>query len=102
MNPTKSDKRYWDSVAQLGCIACKIDGNFNPIVSIHHVDGRTKAGSHRKVLALCAGHHQDGTGNDKSMIAVHPYKARFEAKYGTQTSLMQLTNKLLSDRGYFP
>lgn len=101
VNPTKSDKRYWDAVAQLGCIACRLDGNFNPVVSIHHVDGRTKVGAHRKVLPLCAGHHQDGTGADKSMIAAHPYKARFEAKYGTQKELMNLVNTLLIEKGYF-
>lgn len=96
MNPTKAEKEYHDAVASLGCIACLIDGNSNTLVSIHHCDGRTKPGAHRKVLALCAGHHQDGTGNDKSMIAIHPYKRRFEQRYGTQEELMALTNELLA------
>lgn len=96
-NPTKSDKKYWDAVAQLGCIPCKIDGYHNPLVSIHHVDGRTKPGAHRKVLGLCAGHHQKGTNtNNPNMIAVHPDKARFEAKYGTQEELMRKTNERLA------
>ena len=64
-------------------------------VSIHHIDGRTKPGAHRKVLPLCAGHHQDGTGNDKSRIAVHPYKRRFEARYGSQMELKALCDALL-------
>lgn len=87
-NPTKSDKQFWDAVANLGCIACIKDGYKNPLVSIHHIDGRTKPNAHRRVLPLCAGHHQDGTGNDKNMIAVHPFKARFETKYGKQEDLL--------------
>lgn len=85
---TAAEKLMWSRLAALGCVACKKDGNFNTHVSIHHVDGRTKPGCHQLVLPLCAGHHQDGTGEDKTLIAVHPWKARFEARYGTQGELM--------------
>jgi hypothetical protein len=64
-------------------------------VSIHHIAGRTLPDAHKLVLPLCAGHHQDGTGQDKSMIAVHPYKARFEAKYGTQKELLAEVMQLI-------
>nr|WP_314626871.1 Ref family recombination enhancement nuclease [uncultured Janthinobacterium sp.] len=85
---TAAEKLLWTRLAALGCVACKKDGNFNTHVSIHHVDGRTKPGCHQFVLPLCAGHHQDGTGEDKTLIAVHPWKARFEARYGSQAELM--------------
>jgi len=86
---TKAEKAHQEKVAAFGCIACWLDGIANPHVSIHHVNGRTKPGAHTQVLPLCAGHHQDGTGEDKTLIAVHPYKARFERTYGTQQSLLQ-------------
>jgi hypothetical protein len=91
-----AEKALHDRMAkEIGCIACFLDGVFTDYVSIHHIDGRTKPNCHKEVLALCAGHHQDGTGNDKSMIAVHPYKARFEARYGRQYDLLALVmNKL--------
>lgn len=92
---TKAEKEHWDKVADLGCIACRIDGYRNMLVSIHHTDGRTKAGAHMRVLPLCAGHHQDGTGNDKNMIAIHPYKRKFCEKYGSQQELLELVNELL-------
>ena len=98
MNPSKKEKELWNAIAELGCIACRKDGRFNPYVSIHHCDGRTKPGAHKKVLALCAGHHQDGSGA-MDLIAVHPYKARFEAKYGTQEELMEETKNLLIKKG---
>ncbi len=93
--PTKDELEYHRKVAAMGCIACLIDGKENHFVSIHHCDGRTKPGCQKKVLALCAGHHQDGTGNDKTMIAVHPWKRRFEEKYGTQEYLMAVTNSIV-------
>ena len=86
---TKADQQLWDALAGLGCVACLKDGNVNPWISIHHLDGRTKKTAHQEVLPLCAGHHQQGTGNDKEMIAVHPYKAAFQAKYGNQYELLE-------------
>ena len=94
-NPTKLEKLHWSRVAAIGCIACALDGEENQTVSIHHTDGRTKPGAHKKVLPLCAGHHQDGTGNDREMIAIHPWKSRFEARYGTQEQLLELTEQLI-------
>lgn len=85
---TGEEKAIWSRMAESGCIACHLDGNHNTHVSIHHIDGRTKPGCHKLTLPLCAGHHQDGTGNDKSMIAVHPYKAQFESVYGSQLTLL--------------
>lgn len=92
--PTAAEKAHWNRVAALGCIACRKDGLHNTHVSIHHVDGRTKPGAHMRVLPLCAGHHQDGTGAP-GLIAVHPWKARFEARYGTQEALLQEVEGLL-------
>jgi len=93
---TAEEQVFWDHLAGLGCIACMKDGVYQSLVSIHHVDGRTKPGCHKLVLPLCAGHHQDGTGENKSLIAVHPWKARFEARYGTQEELMAECAELLN------
>jgi len=86
--PTADEARFMSAIAGLGCIACKKDGWHNPDVSVHHIDGRTKPGAHFLVLGLCAGHHQDGTGANPTLIAVHPYKARFEEHYGAQRALL--------------
>lgn len=96
---TPQEKDLWDRLAEQGCVACRKDGVYNPHVSIHHIDGRTKPGCHRLVLSLCAGHHQDGTGNDPTMIAVHPWKARFEKRYGAQLDLLAECLHLLNLKG---
>ncbi|WP_163833356.1 Ref family recombination enhancement nuclease [Spartinivicinus ruber] len=86
---TKEQKQFHDALAtHVGCIACRKAGNHNNWVSIHHIDGRTKDHAHWYVLPLCAGHHQEGTGNQLLKgWAIHPYKARFEKRYGTQHQL---------------
>ena len=101
-SPTKAQRRYWSALASsVGCIACAQERHIiNNHVSIHHIDGRTKPHAHWLVLPLCAGHHQDGTGEDKSMIAVHPYKARFEDRYRTQYELYVQANERLKKLGY--
>lgn len=92
---TPAEKLLWDRLAQLGCVACLKDGQFNPHVSIHHVDGRTKPGCHLLVLALCAPHHQHDDTDPAGRIGVHPNKARFEARYGSQADLMLYSAALL-------
>lgn len=86
------EKAMWDQLAALGCVACMKDGHYNPHVSIHHVDGRTKPNCHKKVLPLCGSHHQD---DGSGAIAVHPWKARFEARYGSQDALMAMCQELI-------
>ena len=86
---TKSEKQLHDQIAQLGCIACLHDGVNNYHVSLHHVDGRTKPDAHKKVLPLCAEHHQHNDLDPMGRIGVHPYKARFEALYGRQNDLIK-------------
>lgn len=95
---TPADIELHDRLAnEIGCIACIKDGNRNTYVSIHHIDGRTKPSCHQLVLPLCAGHHQDKTGEDKTLLAVHPWKKRFEKRYGTQLQLLAECMALLAD-----
>ena len=89
---TKAEKAHWDKISAFGCIACRLDGIKNDHVSIHHCEGRTKPGAHMKVIALCFLHHQGGTQENPS---VHPWRKRFEAKYGAQQELIELTNRLV-------
>lgn len=92
-----ADKLYWDRLASIvGCIACRLDGHINRYVSIHHIDGRTKPGCHQCVLPLCAGHHQQGTGNDPTLIARHPTKAQFVARYGPELELKARCDAMLA------
>lgn len=86
--PSAAEKAHMALVGDLPCIACEKDGYFNDYVSLHHTDGRVKAGAHFKVIPLCAPHHQHDDSDLMLRIAVHPYKARFEKLYGTSEELI--------------
>lgn len=93
--PTAEEARFMDRMGKLPCIACLKDGRENHEISLHHIDGRTKPGAHFLVLPLCAGHHQQGTGPNPTLIAVHPNKARFQERYGTQMELLDECGHLI-------
>lgn len=99
--PSAKQKKFHDLLAQnIGCQACYQDnGSRNTHVSIHHIDGRTKPMAHWEVLAVCAGHHQDGYG-PFPMLAIHGAKTRFEKEYGTQMQLLSKAVHDLVDQGF--
>jgi len=97
VNPTRSEKLYWSRlVSTVGCVACRIDGITNHHVSIRHISGRTKPGAHMNVLSLCAEHHQTG---GESAPSIHPWKRKFEAKYGKQAELKAMCDRVLAEQG---
>lgn len=101
--PSAAQKKFHTLLCnEIGCIACFIDSGRerrNTHVSVHHIDGRTKAYAHWYVLGLCAGHHQDGSGAP-GLVAVHPWKARFEDMYGSQMTLLSDCIIQLRDMGH--
>lgn len=96
--PTAEQKRFHDLLCrEIGCIACAKEGMFTSYVSVHHIDGRTKPLAHWLVLPVCGPHHQDA--GIPGVVAIHPWKARFEAKYGSQGELLRECLQILLDRG---
>jgi len=94
---TSDERQYHDEMAKLGCIACRLDGVANSFVVIHHIDGRTKKNAHMEVLPLCSNHHQHDDTDPAGRIGVHPWKARFEKRYGGQYQLLAMCNNLIED-----
>ncbi|QJE03641.1 recombinase [Massilia forsythiae] len=86
--PTADEARFMDAIAKLGCIACRKDGWENVVVSIHHIDGRTKPGAHFLVLPLCGPHHQQDDTDPRGRISLHGRKATFQARYGAERELL--------------
>lgn len=78
------EKRLHDLICSMGCVACRYEGIFNTHVSVHHVHGRTRPGSHMHVLPLCEPHHQ----KNSDTLAVHGSKKRWEDRYGKQDDLV--------------
>jgi hypothetical protein len=86
--PTAEEARFMDRMGQLPCIACLKDDWTNHVISLHHVDGRTKPGAHFLVIPLCAPHHQQDDSDVRQRISLHGRKATFQVRYGTERELL--------------
>jgi hypothetical protein len=94
--PTAAEKKHMASVAELGCIVCKLYMRTYTPAEIHHIDGKTKAGAHFRVLGLCYWHHRGGM-HCETYTSRHPFKTEFEECYGTEAELLAKTRELLVD-----
>lgn len=85
--PTVAERAWMDAIVRYGCIACWIDGSGHRPAAVHHIlRGGVRLG-HLFTLPLCdPGHHQGGEA--LGLISRHPWKARFEKKYGTEIELL--------------
>ncbi len=99
-NPTADDKRWHDAQCELGCIVCLVMFNVYTPGTVHHMDGKTKPGAHKKTICLCGGHHQVASDSGEWATRHGPGrnagKAMFEAAYGTEEELMEITKKMLN------
>lgn len=84
------------AIVQLGCIACYVMDKPRTPGAVHHLLSGGRRIGHLSSICLCdPGHHQNpqkGSGK----IARHPTKARFEAAYGKESELLELTRELVA------
>jgi hypothetical protein len=73
---TKSEKKHYDKLAQIGCVLCKHLGYGETPAHIHHIRRMGMKRSNSDVIPLCFEHHVGKTG-------VHGLgRKAFEATYG--------------------
>lgn len=95
--PTADEKRWMDAIVSYGCIACRIDGHEPRDTLPHHILRGGRRIGHLFTIPLCdPGHHQNG--GAFGLVSRHPFKTRFEAKYGAE---LQLLAKLKVELGVF-
>lgn len=82
--PTIAEATWMSQIQRLGCVACRKDGRYSE-AEIHHIVSGNKRMGHLFTLPLCPNHHRLG---GEEAPAVHPWKKRFEAKYGSQLELL--------------
>lgn len=96
--PTVEERRWMDAITDMGCIVCWIDGFRGVPGAVHHLLRGGRRIGHLHSICLCdPGHHQGGA--PMGLVSRHPWKARFEAKYGTEASLLDLSRELVGRRG---
>lgn len=85
---TKAEKEHLNRVAELGCIIDRMPAE------IHHIRsgmGMAQRNSNFNVIPLCPNHHRNGGYG----VAIHAGIKAFEAKFGTESELLEKTNELL-------
>lgn len=88
--PTVAEAAWMDRISAFGCIACHIDGHPGTPSAVHHILRAGRRMGHLFTIPLCdPGHHQGGQTDGK--ISRHPWKARFEARYGSEMELLERT-----------
>lgn len=96
--PTAAERVVMDALGKLPCIACLQHGKESPVISLHHIEGRTKPGAHLLQLPLCDNHHQHAApaairAEFNWLVPVHADgitggKAEFSRHNGTEKELM--------------
>nr|WP_145340013.1 Ref family recombination enhancement nuclease [Pantoea sp. PSNIH1] len=96
--PTAAERVVMDALGKLPCIACLQHGKESPVISLHHIDGRTKPGAHLLQIPLCKYHHQHAAPAHIRtefpwLVPVHADgitggKAEFSRHNGTENDLM--------------
>lgn len=92
--PTVVEQKWMDAIVRYGCIACVMDGQQPRPTAVHHILRGGRRIGHLFSLPLCdPGHHQNGAA--LGLVSRHPFKARFELKYGAELDLLARLKKEL-------
>lgn len=84
---TSEERKWMDDIVSYGCIACRIDGHASRPAAVHHILRGGQRIGHLFTLPLCdPGHHQGG--QEFGLVSRHPWKARFEEKYGAELEIL--------------
>ena len=91
--PTAEERAWMNAITFVGCIACLIDGHPGTPGAVHHLLRGGHRIGHLFSICLCQpGHHMDG--QHMGLVSRHPFKARFEARYGSEAELLRITRNL--------
>lgn len=94
---TKDERKHYDRLSSIGCIACHVMGYGYSPCEIHHIrtgTGKGQKSHYSKAIGLCPNHHRLGGYG----IAIHAGISGFEKTIGmTEVELLQKQLELLGD-----
>ena len=94
VNMNKMDKKRFDRLKQLGCVACSKKYKVFSEPVIHHIrkhTGLSRRPDHQDTIPLCPKHH------NMSNESIHHNKKLFEEKFGTEKQLLISTNMKINE-----
>lgn len=94
---TKAEREHLSRVAELGCIACWLDGFHGVQAEIHHPRagaGMGQRAPHTDAIPLCPSHHRGI--QHPAIPSIHLSKMAFIERYGKERDLLDTVRELLS------
>lgn len=91
---TKAERAWCDAITRLGCIVCLIEGRGATPAEPHHMLSGGRRMGHLFTIPLCYQHHRAGR-DDAEVTSRDHNQRRFEARYGTEQSLLEKTRELV-------
>lgn len=91
---TDKERRHIQRVKELPCMACLSVGLTTYGCDAHHLLRGGRRISHYHTIPLCPPHH-GGQRNDAQIVSRHPWKRAFEARYGSEDSMIERTWEML-------
>lgn len=92
--PNKAEKEWLDQIIQLGCIVCLLEKLGATPCEAHHTNG---GDNHFDTFGLCFPHHRSGKDVEK-YTSRHPFKKKFETRYGSEKELLQKTKEIIQEK----
>jgi hypothetical protein len=90
---TKAEREWFRKLQDFGCVVCFLYGTPGTPPEIHHCHKNGRRVDHFHTIPLCPAHHRTGEGG---VIPRHPRKRAFEAEYGTEWELWEITKREVS------
>ena len=103
-SPTKAQVQRFQAIADLGCVACLLDGRGGEPPDIHHLLSGGKRRGHDATIGLCPWHHRGQPKNGLGEVgmralfgpSMHHHKRAFIERYGSDDALLEMQDRLLA------
>lgn len=102
--PTAAQLTRFRKLRELGCIACRLDGNpSEDAPEIHHLLAGTKRIGHDATIPLCYWHHQGLPFDDVPTAwllanvgpSYHKHRRAFRQRYGSDREILETVNGMI-------
>lgn len=91
---TKKEREWMDAITRLGCCVCLSEGLGPSSAVVHHITSGGRRRGHLFTIPLCPSHHNSGL-NNEFIVSRHPWKSAFQARYGSEETLLAKTKEML-------
>lgn len=93
---TKAEKDRMAAISRMPCIVCLLYFYAESPANVHHMMDTGRRRGHKFTIPLCHPHHQGGD-NNAVVVSIHPHRAEFLRRYGSEDFLLQETNKRINN-----